>query len=342
MSALVCALAPLLLAGVLGPAGAGKLFGRGAARQAPRTALARLLRDGGRAALVLRVLGAGELFVAAALLASPATALPGAAAAVLGAGFLGYLGYARTAAPGASCGCTARQDAPLTWRAFARAAAVLAGGVAAALAQQPWWTAAARRPAAALCLVLAAAAVLTALSADPDRRWRMPLRRLRLRITGHPLAATAHPLAATAHPLAATGHPLAATGHPLAATGHPLAATGHPLAATGHPLADAGHPLTATGVPAAVPVAATVELLERSRAWQSASRVVRSALLDHWDDGGWRILQFAGVHGGGATARPVLVLFAVDAAASLDTVREPAVRVSVIDADSGAPVMATV
>ncbi|AQW47910.1 MauE/DoxX family redox-associated membrane protein [Streptomyces violaceusniger] len=299
MSALVCALAPLVLAGVLGPAGAGKLFGRGTARQAPRTALARLLRDGGRAALVLRALGAVELLLAAALLAPPATPLPGAAAALLGAGFLGYLGYAHAAAPGSSCGCTARQDAPLTWRAFVRAAAVLAGGVAAALAQQPWWTAAARRPAAALCLVLAAAAALTALSADPDRRWRMPLRRLRLRIAGHPLAAT---------------------GHPLAATGHPLAAA---------------------GAPAAVPVAATVELLERSRAWQSASRVVRSALLDHWDDGGWRILQFAGVHGGGTAARPVLVLFAVDAAASLDTVREPAVRVSVIDADSGAPVMAT-
>ncbi|MEV6129958.1 MauE/DoxX family redox-associated membrane protein [Streptomyces violaceusniger] len=306
MSALVCALAPLVLAGVLGPAGAGKLFGRGTARQAPRTALARLLRDGGRAALVLRALGAVELLLAAALLAPPATPLPGAAAALLGAGFLGYLGYARAAAPGSSCGCTARQDAPLTWRAFVRAAAVLAGGVAAALAQQPWWTAAARRPAAALCLVLAAAAALTALSADPDRRWRMPLRRLRLRIAGHPLAAT-----------------------------------GHPLAATGHPLAAAGHPLAAAGAPAAVPVAATVELLERSRAWQSASRVVRSALLDHWDDGGWRILQFAGVHGGGTAARPVLVLFAVDAAASLDTVREPAVRVSVIDADSGAPVMAT-
>ncbi|MGW7616734.1 MauE/DoxX family redox-associated membrane protein [Streptomyces antimycoticus] len=299
MSALVCALAPLVLAGVLGPAGAGKLFGRGTARQAPRTALARLLRDGGRAALVLRALGAVELLLAAALLAPPATPLPGAAAALLGAGFLGYLGYARAVEPGSSCGCTARQEAPLTWRAFARAAAVLAGGVVAALAQQPWWTAAARRPAAALCLVLAAAAVLTALSADPDRRWRMPLRRLRLRIAGHPLAAT------------------------------------------GTRLAAAGHPLGATGTPAAVPVAATVELLERSRAWQSASRVVRSALLDHWDDGGWRILQFAGVHGGGTAARPVLVLFAVDAAASLDTVREPAVRVSVIDADSGAPVMAT-
>ncbi|WP_413104622.1 MauE/DoxX family redox-associated membrane protein [Streptomyces sp. Inha503] len=285
LDSLVRDLAPLVLAGVLGPAGAGKLFGRGTARQAPRTALAPLLRDGGRAALALRVLGAVELLLTAALSAPPLTPLPGAAAALLGAGFLCYLGYARAAAPGSSCGCTARRDAPLTWRAFARAAAVLAGGVAAALAQQPWWTAAGRRPAVALCVVLAAAAALTALSADPDRRWRMPLRRLRLRITGHPLAAT--------------------------------------------------------GARTAVPVAATVELLERSRAWQSVSRVVRSALLDHWDDGGWRILQFAGVYGGGPAARPVLVLFAVDAGASLDTVREPAVRVSVIDADSGAPVMAT-
>ncbi|AGP52883.1 hypothetical protein M271_06290, partial [Streptomyces rapamycinicus NRRL 5491] len=133
MSALVRDLAPLVLAGVLGPAGASKLFGRGAARQAPRTALARLLRDGGRAALALRVLGAVELLLAAALLAPPLTWLPGAAATLLGAGFLGYLGYARAAAPGSSCGCTARPDAPLTWRAFVRAAAVLAGGVAAAL-----------------------------------------------------------------------------------------------------------------------------------------------------------------------------------------------------------------
>lgn len=307
MSALAYDLAPLVLAGVLGPAGAGKLFGRGTARQAPRTALARLLRDGGRAALVLRVLGVVELLLAAALLAPPTTPLPGAAAALLGVGFLGYLGYARAAAPGASCGCTTRQKAPLTWRAFARAAAVLAGGVAAALAQQPWWIAAARHPAAAPCLVLAAAVAMTALSADPERRWRMPLRRLRRRIAGHPLAATA---ARSAVALDATG-------------------------------AQAPVPLTATGARAVVPVAATVELLERSRAWQSVSRVVRSALLDHWDDGGWRILQFAGVYGGGTAARPVLVLFAVDAAASLDTVREPAVRVSVIDADSGAPVMAT-
>ncbi|MFD8092691.1 MauE/DoxX family redox-associated membrane protein [Streptomyces malaysiensis] len=315
MSALARDLAPLVLAGVLGPAGAGKLFGRGTARQAPRTALARLLRDGGRAALVLRVLGAAELLLAAALLAPPTTPLPGAAAALLGAGFLGYLGYARTAAPGSSCGCTARQEAPLTWRAFARAAAVLAGGAAAALARQPWWTAAARHPATAACLVLAAAVALTALSADPERRWRMPLRRLRLRIAGHPLAATATATATAMAPAVAPATTPATT--------------------------QAAMPPDAAGARTAVPVAATVELLERSRAWQSVSRVVRSALMDHWDDGGWRILQFAGVYGGGTAARPVLVLFAVDAAASLDTVREPAVRVSVIDADSGAPVMAT-
>ncbi|AQA16804.1 hypothetical protein BV401_39400 [Streptomyces malaysiensis subsp. malaysiensis] len=312
----------MALAGVLGPAGAGKLFGRGTARQAPRTALARLLRDGGRAALVLRVLGAVELLLAAALLARPTTPLPGAGAALLGVGFLGYLGYARTAAPGSSCGCTARQEAPLTWRAFARAAAVLAGGAAAALARQPWWTAAARHPAAAACLVLAAAVALTALSADPERRWRMPLRRLRLRIAGHPLAATATATATAAATAVAPATTQAAMPPDAAGAPPPV-------------------PLTAAGARTAVPVAATVELLERSRAWQSVSRVVRSALMDHWDDGGWRILQFAGVYGGGTAARPVLVLFAVDAAASLDTVREPAVRVSVIDADSGAPVMAT-
>ncbi|MET7761499.1 MauE/DoxX family redox-associated membrane protein [Streptomyces sp. NPDC005336] len=276
------AFAPLLLAGLLGPAGAAKLFGRGIARQAAGTALARLLRGGGRAAAALRVLGAVELLLAAALMGLPVIWAPGAAAAVLGAGFLGYLGYARAAAPGSSCGCTAHDTAPITWRAFVRAAAVLAGGVAAALAEQPWWTVAARQPGAALCWALATAAGLAALSAGPGRRWLIPLRRLRLRLAGHPLAGTR--------------------------------------------------------APAAVPVAATVELLENSRAWQHASPVVRSALLDHWDDGGWRILQFAGVHGGGEAARPVVVLFAVDAAASLNVVREPAVRVSVIDAESGAAV----
>jgi len=270
-------LAAPLLAGVLGVAGAGKLFGRGTARPAHRTALARLLRGGGRAALALRTLGALELLLCAALLVLPPSVAAGGAAAVLGAGFLGYLGYARAAAPGASCGCTARDDGPVGARAFARAAVVAAGGVAVALARHPWWVTAPRHPAATGCCALVAVAGLVALSAD--RRWRTPWRRLRLRLMGHPLA----------------------------------------------------------GTPVGVPVAATVELLEHSLAWQSTSPLVRSALLDHWDEGGWRILQYAGVHARGGAARPVVVLFALDAEASRDAVREPAVRVSVLDADTGEP-----
>ncbi|MCL2552194.1 MAG: hypothetical protein FWE15_02890 [Actinomycetia bacterium] len=95
----------------------------------------------------------------------------------------------------------------------------------------------------------------------------------------------------------------------------------------GNPLAGAG------GGP--VPVVASVELLEQSLAWQAASPIVRSALLDHWDDEGWRLLRFAGVYEApGRGARPVNVLFALDLAASIDTTASPAVRVSVIDDDT--------
>ncbi|MDQ0989312.1 MauE/DoxX family redox-associated membrane protein [Streptomyces sp. V3I7] len=93
-----------------------------------------------------------------------------------------------------------------------------------------------------------------------------------------------------------------------------------------------GHPLVAYGDQ--VPVAASVELLENSLAWEAASPVVRSALVDHWDDGGWRILRFTGVHGSGAKARPVSVLFALDASSSMDTTDNPAVRVTVVDDDT--------
>ncbi|QKV97388.1 hypothetical protein HUT19_03945 [Streptomyces sp. NA02950] len=273
-----------LLAGVLGTAGAGKLFGRSAPRPASRTALARLLRGGARAARALRWLGALELLLCAALLALPpsVSVAAGGAAAALGVGFLGYLGYARRAAPGSSCGCTAGDDGPVGVRAFVRAAAVLAGGVAVTLAEHPWWTTAPHRPAATAGAVLVAVAGAVVLAPD---RWRLLWRRLRLRLTGHPLDGT--------------------------------------RAVT------------------RVPVTATVELLEHSLAWQTASALVRSALLDHWDDGGWRILQYAGVHGGGGAARPVVVLFALDAAASRDAVREPAVRVSVLDADTGEAVALT-
>lgn len=274
--------ATLLTAGLLGRTGAAKLRPRRAARPAPPpAALVRLVRGAGRAALALRLLGALELLLAGALLAPPATVVPGVAAAVLGAGFSGYLAYARRAAPGSSCGCTGSGAAPVTWRAFARAAALAAGGgaaaVAAATAAEPWWAAVARRPVASLGLAGVGALALAALSsgAGVGRRWRP-------RPRGLPLVRPA----------------------------------------------DGG----------AVPVAATVELLERSLAWRTAAPVVRSALLDHWDDGGWRVLQFAGVYGEGAGARPVFVMFALDATASLDTAAEPAVRVGAVDADTGIPV----
>jgi hypothetical protein len=75
-------------------------------------------------------------------------------------------------------------------------------------------------------------------------------------------------------------------------------------------------------------VAASVELLEQSLAWQTAAHLVRSALLEQWDIDGWRFLRFAGVAGG----RPVTVVFALAADAALGTA-EPAVRVTVVDPD---------
>ncbi|MFC4493725.1 MauE/DoxX family redox-associated membrane protein [Streptomyces ovatisporus] len=276
-------LAPVVLAVLLGWTGASKLFGSRAAQQAPKTALARMLSSSERAVQVLRATGLAELVLAAGLLAVPHSPLPGVATALLGAGFAGYLGRARVIAPESSCGCTANDSAPVTWRAFARAGLVLAGGVAAATASAAWWTTVGDRPAASAAVLAAGGAVLTVLSVDLDRWWLLPLRRTRLRIFGHPLAG-------------------AAGGKQ-------------------------------------VPVAATVQLLENSLAWQAASPVVRSGLLDHWEEAGWRFLLYSGVYveeGGGA--RPVSVVFALDATASRDTAGAPAARVSVVDADTGEPV----
>ncbi|MCX5316192.1 hypothetical protein [Streptomyces sp. NBC_00154] len=93
-----------------------------------------------------------------------------------------------------------------------------------------------------------------------------------------------------------------------------------------------GHPLVGRGDQ--VPVVASVELLEDSLAWEAASPIVRSALVDHWDEGGWRILRYTGVYGSGVRARPVSVLFAMDTGASQDTTVHPAVGVTVIDDDT--------
>jgi hypothetical protein len=279
MLSLLSASAAPVLGLLLAVGGAAKLFGRGTARQAAGTALVRLLGDAGRATSALRAVGAAELLIGAGLLAAPAPLAPGAATAALGAGFLGYLGYSRTAAPESSCGCTARDDSPITWRSFARAGLVLAGGAAAAASGQAWWAEAASHPLAAAGWAIAMAVVLAALSTDLDHLWLLPLRRARLKVFGHPLA--------------------------------------------GFSGGEDGRER--------VPVAASVELLERSLAWQSAAPWVRSALLDHWDDGDWRILRFSGVQQGTDSARPVSVLFALDARLSADTSASPAVRVAVVD-----------
>ncbi|MFF9122934.1 MauE/DoxX family redox-associated membrane protein [Streptomyces sp. NPDC014889] len=284
MLSLTTGLVPLVLAGLLGWTGSVKLFDRDTVRQAPKTALARMLRSSERAALVLRGTGAVELLLAAGLLAVPANPVPGAATAVLGAGFLGYLGYGRALAPESSCGCTANEDTPITWRAFVRAALVLVGGATAAVAHVSWWSTLTERPGGSLVFVTVAAAVLVALSVDLDRWWLLPLRRLRLRVFGHPLFGS-----------------------------------------------EPGD---------RVPVAASVELLENSLAWQTAFPVVRSGLLDHWEEDGWRILLYSGVYGTGENARPVSVVFALDATASRDTPGDPAVRVSFIDANTAEPLAA--
>lgn len=275
MIPIVSDLAPLVCGVLLAVTGAGKLFGRRTAQLAANTVLVRVLNDGRRAGLALRAVGAAELAVAAALLAAPATTAPGVATAVLGAGFVGYLAYAKATAPESSCGCSARAEGPIGVRSFARAALVVLGGVCAAFAGSAWWTRVHQSPGRSALVVAAAAALVFAVSADLDRLWLLPLRRLRIRLFGHPLA---------------------------------------------------------SGPGERVTVEASVQLLEHSLAWQTASPLVRSGLLDHWDDEGWRVLRFSGVVEEPArSARAVSVLFALDRSATLDTAPGPAIRVTVVD-----------
>lgn len=273
MISIVSNLAPLVCGVLLAVTGAGKLLGRQTGELAASTVLVRVLGDARRATLALRTLGGAEVALAAALLAAPTAVVPGVATALLGAGFTGYLGYAKATAPESSCGCTARDEGPIGTRAFARAGVVLVGGVVAATAGSPWWSQISGRPAASAAFVAVSAALLLALSADLDRLWLMPLRKLRLRLFGNPLVGAAEQ----------------------------------------------------------VPVDASVELLEHSLAWVAASPVVRSALLDHWEDEGWRMLRYAGVYEDARGAQPVSVIFALDRTATIDTTANPAVRVTLVD-----------
>lgn len=191
----IAALLPAAVGVVLTWAGAVKLFGRAGAVAAVRSALPRLV---GREAAVpaYRSVGAVELMVGAALLLPPALPAEAAVAAALGVGFVGYLTYARIAAPGSSCGCMGDRPTPVRGRAFARAGLLTAAAALAALAtlaesaDQRWWgQAALDHPAAALAVLLGFTLATAALSEELDHRWLLPLRRLRLRLR-HPLRHT--------------------------------------------------------------------------------------------------------------------------------------------------------
>lgn len=156
---------PVFLAAVLTWSGGIKLAGGGTRTRVAGTALHRLL--GGRLA-VPAYLAAGtvEVALAVALLAVPGRpAAVGAAA--LATGFLGYLSYAAIAAPQSSCGCLSAAHAPVSWRAFARAALLLVAALVAAVADAAWWSS---LPPVGTAVVLAGeAAVFLALSREP---WR--------------------------------------------------------------------------------------------------------------------------------------------------------------------------
>ncbi|MDI1462743.1 hypothetical protein QEZ54_17345 [Catellatospora sp. KI3] len=195
------ALQPLLLAAVLLWSARLKLAHPLAEAAARRSALAQLVGEA-RALPAYRAVGAVEAAVAVALLVPAARPLSGYASAALTTGFVAYLGYARIAAPESSCGCMSAARTPVRWRAFARAALLVAASVLAATAATGWPAALADHPVPAAALLLAEAAAVLALSAELDRHWLDQLRQLRVRLTS-PLPAGGFdiPLASTVEQL---------------------------------------------------------------------------------------------------------------------------------------------
>lgn len=159
--------------------------------QADRTALPRLVSHARAAYWALAGI---EALIGLALLLPPFWAIEAVAAGVLAVGFTGFLVYSKVVVPGASCGCAGKSARPVGSRAIARALLLLATALAAAFGSDGWWSAG-----AGLAVLVVEAAVFAMLSAELDRYWLLPLRRLRVRLS-HPYAGTASddaPLAAT-------------------------------------------------------------------------------------------------------------------------------------------------
>lgn len=178
---MITAAQSLVVAVVLLWSGAHKFAGS----DISRTALQKLF--GSYALTVYRFTGGLEIAVAAVILAGG----PAVGAAILGVGFLGYLTYARIAAPGSSCGCTGPSAAPVDWRSFVRAGLVVVTGAVGT----SWF---------AVDLAMApvvAAEILIFVMLAPD--FGLRLRALRLRYGPHPLRDVNDtlPIAATAYNL---------------------------------------------------------------------------------------------------------------------------------------------
>jgi hypothetical protein len=161
---------PLVIAAALAWAGCFKLFARTAPLAAAQSGLSRWVGQA-RVVPAYKTLGALELVLAVGLLVAPMPA--SLASAGLFAGFLGYLGYTRVAAPEASCGCSSARPSPIGWRHFAYTGGLL---IVALL----WWVV------TPWPILVAEAVGLALITPELDRYWLLPLRRLRARLT-HPL-----------------------------------------------------------------------------------------------------------------------------------------------------------
>lgn len=173
----IAALQPPLIGAVLVWSAGVKLL----SRRRNHTALAKLLGEQ-RAPHAYRALGGAELALGAVLLWPAYWQPAAAAAAVAGAGFLGYLVYAKKTAPESSCGCMSAKHVPISWRGFARAGWILAAGVTALWATGSWTAAAAGAPVAAVAVMTAQAVLFVTLSPEFDAAWLKPLRRLKVKL----------------------------------------------------------------------------------------------------------------------------------------------------------------
>jgi hypothetical protein len=200
----VAALQALVISALLVWSSYGKLVGPLVGARARRTALKKFVGEE-RAEPAFRTVGAVELLLGATLLLPPLWKVESWAAIALSVGFLGYLTYSRVVAPDSSCGCAGSATAPVTWRSFGRAGLLLVAAVLASTADAGWWSS--MPGATAVAVVLVEAMLFVALSAELDRHWLLPARRLKVRLT-HPLAGTAAydvPLATTQHQLLRSG-----------------------------------------------------------------------------------------------------------------------------------------